>query len=58
MTDRVTEIEATRRLEEGDKISNEKRIFYTELYRQMKEKNIPLPPNVQPPRDIDREPET
>lgn len=45
---RVTEIEATRRAEG---MSEEKRAFYAELYRQMKEKNIKLPPNIKPPTD-------
>ena len=48
---RVTEIEAGRMVTAQEEMTDEKRAFYAELYRQMKEKNIKLPPNVKPPTD-------
>ena len=48
---RATHIEAVKRVEAQDQMPEEKRAFYAELYRQMKEKNIKLPPNVKPPED-------
>jgi len=45
----VTEVEAGRLIEAQDQMSEEKKHFFEELYKQLKVKDIKLPSNIKPP---------